>query len=342
MKKVFSLLLVLMLVLSIAVPGIAAGKAKTKIALNQKGTVTLAPNKTLQLTATVSTGAAVKWKSSKKSVADVDAGGLVTAHKEGKATITAKAGGKTAKVTIKVVDPLKPKKLTIGQGKKTTLYTGDKLTLVTRLAPETARSELTFKSSKKSVASVDDKGVVTARKKGKAKITVTCVKNKKAKATITVTVKEKIVTKPENDLLRYLGAYAKTTAKKLGLKKRTNFGSAAEYFWKSKAVELYCLGSYERGYVSGCTIKGKTKYNIAGITYGMSEKDVPGILAKNGFTTYASLNKWNKKGTITYDKPYLDAGIALDVTCKKGKVTYVYAIFYGDNLRPADAYDGLS
>ena len=41
MKKVFSLLLVLLMVLSVAVPGMAAGRARTKITLDRKGTVDL-------------------------------------------------------------------------------------------------------------------------------------------------------------------------------------------------------------------------------------------------------------------------------------------------------------
>ena len=44
---------------------------------------------------------------------------------------------------------------------------------------------VTYKSSKKSVASVDKFGVVKAKKKGKATITVKCGK-KKAKLSITV------------------------------------------------------------------------------------------------------------------------------------------------------------
>ena len=47
MKKVFSLLLVLVMVLSIAVPGMAAGKTKTKITLNKKGTVEVKLDETL-------------------------------------------------------------------------------------------------------------------------------------------------------------------------------------------------------------------------------------------------------------------------------------------------------
>ena len=189
MKKVFSLLLVLMLALSVAVPGMAAGKTKTKIALDKKGTVTLNLGETLKLTATVTPEAAVKWSSSKKSVATVE-NGLVTPRKEGKATITAKAGGKSAKVTVKVVDPKKPTGLTITQGKKATLDIDKTLTLGITLQPAGAESALKFKNSNKKVATVDANGVVTPKKEGKAKITVTSAKNKKAKATITITVKD--------------------------------------------------------------------------------------------------------------------------------------------------------
>ncbi len=189
MKKVFSLLLVLMLALSVAVPGMAAGKTKTKIALDKKGTVTMNLGETLKLTATVTPEAAVKWSSSKKSVATVE-NGLVTPRKEGKATITAKAGGKSAKVTVKVVDPKKPTGLTITQGKKATLDIDKTLTLGITLQPAGAESALKFRNSNKKVATVDANGVVTPKKEGKTKITVTSAKNKKAKATITVTVKD--------------------------------------------------------------------------------------------------------------------------------------------------------
>ena len=189
MKKVLSLMLVILLALSaLALPATAAGKAKTTVTLSHKGTVQLALNATLQLTATVTPEAAVTWKSSKKSVATVDEKGLVTPHKPGKATITAKAGGKTAKVTVKVFDPAKPTKLTINQGKKATLDIDRTLKLTAKLQPATAKSALTFKSSKPKVASVDESGLVKPLKEGTTKITVTAAANKKVKATITVKV----------------------------------------------------------------------------------------------------------------------------------------------------------
>ena len=187
MKKLFSLMLVLMLVVgSLAMPAMAITKPKTKITLSHKGTVTVYLNTTLQITATVTPEAPVTWKSNKNSIASVE-NGLVTPHKEGKVVITAKAGGKTAKVTIKVVDPTKPTKLALSEGKKVTLDIDKMLKLTPVFTPDTASSDLTFKTSKKSVATVEN-GVVIPHKEGTAKITVTTTKNKKAKATITVKV----------------------------------------------------------------------------------------------------------------------------------------------------------
>lgn len=66
--------------------------------------------------------------------------------------------------------------------KKVTLQKGKKKTLKLK----NATGKITWKSSKKSVAAVNKKGVVTAKKAGKATITAT-YKNKKYKCTVTVT-----------------------------------------------------------------------------------------------------------------------------------------------------------
>ena len=188
MKKVLALTLALVLMLgTLALPAMAA--AKTTITLDRTGTVTMNVNEDLQLTATVTPAAAVTWKSSKKGVASVDGSGLVSAHKEGTVTITAKAGGKTAKVKVKVVDPTKPTGLTIDYGAAFTLNIDQELPIAVTFAPEDAYSELKYKVSNKKVATVKNH-VIVPRKEGKTKITVYCARNKKAKATTTITVKD--------------------------------------------------------------------------------------------------------------------------------------------------------
>ena len=78
------------------------------VSLN-KSTTTIAAGSNETLTATVTpdnaTDKTVKWTSSDTTVATVDSNGKVTAVKEGSATITATAGGKSATCTVTVTKP---------------------------------------------------------------------------------------------------------------------------------------------------------------------------------------------------------------------------------------------
>ena len=127
----------------------------------------------------------VTWKTSKKSVVTVSAKGKVTGKRPGTATITATAeNGKS--VTCKITVKKAPKKLTFKNGKEKTLKKGKTLKLKVKLPNKTASYKVTFRSSKKAVASVSAKGVVKARKKGTAVITAKTFNGKKAKITIRV------------------------------------------------------------------------------------------------------------------------------------------------------------
>ena len=110
------------------------GKPVSNITLNQT-TVTLVEGESLTLTATVApddaTDKTVTWSSSDKSVATVDNNGKVTAVAAGTATITAKAGDKSATcvVTVKASVPDGIDHLTMDNG-QWTIYdlTGRKVT----------------------------------------------------------------------------------------------------------------------------------------------------------------------------------------------------------------------
>ena len=190
MRKFLSILLASILLVSLlftmAVPSLAATKVKTTVTLSHTGTVTLTIGQVITITATVNPAAPVAWSSKKAAVAAVDANGNVTAQAEGTTTIIAKAGGKSAKVKVKVVDPNKPTKIIFPQGKSLTVNVGSPVQLTTALEPANAKATLTWKSSKPAVATVDGSGVVTPVAEGKAKITVTT--HNKKKATIAVTV----------------------------------------------------------------------------------------------------------------------------------------------------------
>ena len=123
------------------------------------------------------------FESSKPNVAAVNQKGQVTAKKAGKATITVSAGGKKAKCTITV--KAAPKRISLN-AKSKKLKKGQTFQIKVKLPKNTASYKITYKSSKKSVASVDAKGKVKARKKGTATITVTSFNKKKAKVKIIV------------------------------------------------------------------------------------------------------------------------------------------------------------
>ncbi len=133
----------------------------------------------------------VTWSSSNKEVATVDNSGKVTAIKEGNATITVTTveNKKTANCEITVINPNGVESVSLDQT-SLEMNEGDTHTLKATVYPEEAdNKEVTWSSSNKEVATVDNSGKVTAIKEGNATITVTTVENKKtANCEITVTV----------------------------------------------------------------------------------------------------------------------------------------------------------
>lgn len=137
----------------------------------------------------------VTWKSSKKTVVDVDANGKLTPKRKGKATITAtstKNKKKNAKITVYVTDLTVPTgiKLSTETG-STTLITGGSLKLKYDLTgpDETvpAVSEVKWKSKSTKIARVSSDGLVTALKPGTVEIVAT-TKIGKVSGSITLTV----------------------------------------------------------------------------------------------------------------------------------------------------------
>lgn len=130
-------------------------------------------SKTLTVSGTTE---AVQWSSDNTSVATVNSAGKVTAKKTGKATITATIGSTTLTCSVTVKKPaISVKSFSITAGQKKTLKVTGKV------------GKVTWKTSKKSVATVSSKGVVTAKKAGKATITASV---DGCKLTCSVTVKK--------------------------------------------------------------------------------------------------------------------------------------------------------
>ena len=128
------------------------------------------------------------WKSGNKKIFTVSNKGVIKAGKKtGKATLTITlASGLKKKVTVKVQKGKVTTKKISGLKSKVTLKKGKKLTLKPVRTPITSTQKFTYSTSNKKIATVNSKGVITAKKAGKVKITV---KSGKKKFTVTVTVR---------------------------------------------------------------------------------------------------------------------------------------------------------
>ncbi|MBE5906460.1 MAG: hypothetical protein E7277_06660 [Lachnospiraceae bacterium] len=129
-------------------------------------------------------GKAPKFKSSKPSVASVNADGVITAKKAGTVRITAKVSGHADYCTVIVA----PTTITLNKTSMT-LYRDRYVFL--RATTSTGHKP-TFRSSRSTVASVDENGLIHTKKNGTAVIRVSC-----DKTTVQCTI---TVMKPEIDL----------------------------------------------------------------------------------------------------------------------------------------------
>lgn len=160
-------------------------------------TITLDPNATQQLTATVDATPAtadktVTWESSNTSVATVSTTGLVTAVAQGTATITAKSNldnTKSGSCAVTVNAPATPIPVTSIALNKTSAIVSisGTETLTVSYTPSDANTGLgiTWSSNDPTVATVNN-GVVTGVKAGTATITATSEGGKTATCAVTV------------------------------------------------------------------------------------------------------------------------------------------------------------
>ena len=171
-------------------------KLKATISLNVSGTIPLKTKQTFTPKVTMGKGdKVVSWKSSNKKVVSVGKNGKIKGLKAGKtATITVQleSGLKKSfkvKVQKKNVATKSLKVVNVSTGKKVSskvsLKRKQTLKLATTVSPITSKEKVKYSSSNKKVVSVSSKGVIKAKKKGKATITVkTGKKTYKIKVTV--------------------------------------------------------------------------------------------------------------------------------------------------------------
>ena len=159
--------------------------------------VTLEPNDTQQLTATVdatpsSADKTVTWSSSDSDVATVSTTGVVTAVAPGSATITATSNldnTKSGSCTVTVTAPAAPVEVeSISMKSATTIAIGSSETLTVTYNPADANTgiALTWKSDDETIATVDANGKVTGVAAGKTTVTATTANGKSASCEVTV------------------------------------------------------------------------------------------------------------------------------------------------------------
>lgn len=161
------------------------------VKIDQSDPIKLYPGQKCALSTTIAPADAMPkltWSSWDTEIATVDQEGMVTAVEPGETEIYVETyndsyGDIDDSIDIHVLIP--PKKIALSKS-EATIAVGDTLTLKKTLTPEDAETGFTWSSSSSSVATVTQKGKVTALKTGKAKITVKTDNGKSASATITV------------------------------------------------------------------------------------------------------------------------------------------------------------
>ncbi|MCR5485954.1 MAG: leucine-rich repeat protein [Lachnospiraceae bacterium] len=155
---------------------VEVSEVSTRIVHMNKGTT-----KTLKMYGTKGT---LPWTSSKEGIVKINKSNKIKGMQTGKTELTAEYDGFTIKVTVYVEEPRLANTELTGKYPRYSLVLSQGDTVI--LKPEKVYQPMVFKSSKNSIVFVNEAGVLTARAKGKAKLTA--VVNKKT-VTVTVTVK---------------------------------------------------------------------------------------------------------------------------------------------------------
>lgn len=246
-----------------------------KVVLSYDGTVELPLGVELLLEADILPDTAestLAWKSSNPRIATVDEEGIVTPVKTGTATITVSTrNGKKDTVKIKVTDPYVPSGIELDERGTVTLGVGESLQLNAELKPETAQSDLRWKSSAAKYATVDENGLVTGIREGSTTITVETRNGK----TDSVKIKVVDINKPTSVSIHCTGSTSLTVGQILQLNAvlypETAQGSVTWKSSKNSVVTVdgnglvYAVGAGEarvtvttyNGVSSSCTISVK-------------------------------------------------------------------------------------
>ncbi len=251
---------------------------------------TILVGNTATLSATTSPeGGNVSWTSSDTGIATVS-GTTVTGVKAGSVTLTAKCGDSTKTVSLTVKENTGDAKISLSPSKLTMVAGSSTTETITPTVSGVKDTTVTWSSSDSSIASVSDKGVVTALKEGTATITATLKADTKVTATSTVTV------------LGAGGTLKDKNGNTVYIKKDGAFVAAtvADYYTAKEFYIATVTKNYK--YTGWQTIDGKKYYydkngvavtgtqTIQGIDYTFGSD---GALSGGAATMGIDVSKWN-------------------------------------------------
>ena len=308
-KKMFTVMLALCVALSMAMASVTANAATkkpkkiylkaTSTTVDIKGKVKVSVYKTKPSKASKS----VKWKSSNKKVATVSKSGYVTGKKKGTVKITATSKKrKKVKKTIKIkVTNLKAKSVTLNK-KSASLLKGEKTQVKATVKGQTGfyNQGVTWKSSNTSVATVTSKGIVTAKKAGRATITAT-EKGGSKKATCSVTVQPDLVVNTNAKTVTITATVNNATAKSMHYVVNKNGGAAKTSYFVTDVTAKEFSAALEQ--ISATAWNDNAEFDAKTADVAQAGTKTINELAKAGVgnSNYTKMNVTIKAGTKTID-----------------------------------------
>lgn len=251
----------------------------------------------------------VTWKSSDPDSVAVGTDGTITAKAVGGAVITAQVGSCTAECTVTVDSPLKkivPDEKTIEMTKNQTAV----ITYTFNPSDTTDSRDVTFRSSKEDVVSVDTAGKLVAKKAGTATVTITGYNG--INATVTVKVKEIPINKITLNVKNAVLEAGEEENLEAAIAPANNTDDNQKITWSSSDDK------------------------VATVTADPTDSKKAVVKAVAGGTATITATAWNgTKTTCTIKVPKHITDISLsDVTVERGKTTVLNA-----KVNPQDTDD---
>jgi uncharacterized protein YjdB len=243
-----------------------------------------------------STGDMPTWKSSNTKVAAVNTYGKVTARKSGTATITAKI--KNAEASCKVT----VNKTQISISKTiASIERGETLHLS---AATSNNSKVSWKSSRKSIATIDENGIVTGIKPGQTIITAAA---DSSSTTCKISVKYPAITLSKTSIRLYRGQTSKLSA---------TVSSGFSPVWKTDKKSIAAID--ESGTITA--IKNGTA-TITATVDGVSKSCK--VIVEKPVITLSSYTLNLKKGTTTAITANVSSGISPQWSSSNSRIANV-------------------